>query len=75
MWDSFPTQITNFRAYLNYNDDNNAIENTTLQICKVINETFEKRPLGTTQNATNFLNALNYMDMKTLGIKYMTINI
>ena len=40
-----------------------------LQRCKVVNETLDKRPLETTQNATNFMNTLTQIDMQNLGIK------
>ena len=43
-----------------------------LQKFKVVNETLDKKPLETTENVVNFLNTMNYVDKKDIGIKYRT---
>ena len=56
IWDALTIEITKFRSYLNFVNDKNAIVDLALQICKLVNENLDKKPLETTQNAVIFKN-------------------
>ena len=58
IWDTLSVEITKFRHYLNFIDDQSTLVNLPNQILKLVNETMERKPLGTAQNALNFLNSL-----------------
>ena len=62
-------EITKFRHYLNFIDDESALVNLATQISKLANETMEKKPLNTAHNALNFLNSLTYQNLQDIGIK------
>ena len=62
-------EVTKFRHYLNFIDDQSALVNLATQKLKLANETMEKNPLNTTQNALNFLNSLTYQKLHEIGIK------
>ena len=61
--------VTKFRHYLNFIDDQSALVNLANQRLKMVNETMERKPLITTQNALNFLNSLTYQKLQDIGIK------
>ena len=63
-------EITKFRHYLNFIDDESALVNLAAQRLKLANETMEKKSLNTTHNAVNFLNSLTYQNLQDIGIKY-----
>ena len=56
IWDTLSVEITKFRHYFNFIDDQSILINIAIQILKLVNETMERKPLGTAQNALNFLN-------------------
>ena len=62
-------EIINFIRYLNYVNDKSLIVDMAFQICKVVNENIDKKPLDTTHNAINFLNTLTYEGMQEMGIR------
>ena len=62
-------EITKFRHYLNFIDDESALVNLDTQRLNLANETMENRPLNTSQNALNFLNYLTYQNLQDIGIK------
>ena len=62
-------EITKFRHYLNFNDDQSTLVNLANQRLKLVNETMERKPLSTTQNALNFLNSLTYKKLQDIGVK------
>ena len=62
-------EITKFRHYLNFIDDESALVNLATQRLKLANETMEKKPLNTAHNALNFLNSLTYQKLQDIGIK------
>ena len=43
--------------------------NLANQKLKLVNETTERKPLGTAQNALNFLNSLTYQKLQDIGVK------
>ena len=63
IWDTLSMEVTKFRHYLNFIDDQSALVNLATQRLKLANETMEKKPLNTTQNALNFLNSLTYQKL------------
>ena len=63
IWDTLSVEITNFRHYLNFINDENALVNLVTQRLKLANETMEKKPLDTTHNALNFLNSITYQKL------------
>ena len=63
IWDTLSVEITKFRHYLNFIDDESGLVNLTTQILKLANETMEKKPLNTAHNAVNFLNSLTYQNL------------
>ena len=69
IWDTLFVEITKFRHYFNFIDDQSALVNLATQRLKLENKTMEKKPLNTTQNALNFLNALTYQKLQDIGIK------
>ena len=69
IWDILSMEITKFRHYLNFIDDESALVNLASQILKLENETMEKKPLNTAHNAMNFLNSLTYQNLQDIGIK------
>ena len=69
IWDTLSVEITKFRHYLNFIDDQTALDNLATQRLKLENKTMEKKPLNTTQNALNFLNALTYQKLQDIRIK------
>ena len=69
IWDILTIEITNFRSYLNFVNDKNAIVDLALQRCKLVNENLDKKPLETTQNAVKFLKTLKYEDMQEMAIR------
>ena len=62
-------EITKFIHYLNFIDDQSTLVNLANQRLKLVNETMERKPLGTAQNALNFLNSLTYQKLQDIGIK------
>ena len=60
IWDTLSIEITKFRNYLNFIDDQNILINLAHQRLKLVNKHIGKRPLTTAQNALNFLNSLTY---------------
>ena len=62
-------EITKFRHYLNFIDDESALVNLATQRLKLANETMEKKPLNIAHNALNFLNSLTYQNLQDIGIK------
>ena len=58
IWDTLSVEITKFRHYLNFIDDQSALVNLATQRLKLENETTKKKPLNTAHNALNFLNYL-----------------
>ena len=62
-------EITKFRHYSNFIDDESALVNLAAQRLKLANETMEKKPLNTTHNVVNFLNSLKYQNLQDIGIK------
>ena len=69
IWDTLSVEITKFRHYLNFIDDESALVNLATQRLKLANETMEKKPLNTAHNALNFLNSLTYQNLQDIGIK------
>ena len=69
IWDTLFVEITKFRHYLNFIDDQSALVNLATQRLKLANETMEKKPLNTAQNALNFLYFLTYQKLQDIGIK------
>ena len=69
IWDTLSVEITKFRHYLNFIDDQSALVNLATQRLKLANETMEKKPLNTAQNDLNFLNSLTYQKLQDIGIK------
>ena len=69
IWDTLSIEITKFRHYLNFIDDQNILINLAHQRLKLVNEHMGKRPLTTAQNALNFLNSLTYQKLHDMGIK------
>ena len=63
IWDTVSMEITKFRHYLNFIDDQSALVNLATQRQKLANETMEKKPLNIAQNALNFLNSLTYQNL------------
>ena len=63
IWDTLSVEITKFRNYLNFIDDESALVNLATQRLKSTNETMEKQPLNTAHNAVNFLNSLTYQNL------------
>ena len=63
IWDTLPVEITKFRHYLNFIDDESTLVNLSTQRLKLANETMEKKPLNTAHNAVNFLNYLTYQNL------------
>ena len=57
-------EITKFRHYLNFIDDESALVNLATQRLRLANETMEKKPLNTAHNALNFLNSLTYQKLQ-----------
>ena len=70
IWDTLSVEITKFRHYLNFIDDESALVNLAAQRLKLANETMEKKPLNTAHNAMNLLNYLTYQNLQDIGIKY-----
>ena len=60
IWDALSVEVTKFKPYLNYVNDKILIVDMAIQRCKVVNETMDKNPSDTSQNAIDFLNTLNY---------------
>ena len=60
IWDTLSVEITKFRHYLNFVDDQNILINLSHQRLKLVNEHMERKPLVTAQNTLNFLNSLTY---------------
>ena len=58
IWDTLPIEITKFKHYLNFIDDESSLFNLATQRLRLDNETMEKKPLNTDHNALNFLNYL-----------------
>ena len=69
IWDTLSVEITKFRHYLNFIDDESALVNLAAQRLKLANETMEKKSLNTAHNAVNFLNSLTYQNLYDIGIK------
>ena len=70
IWDTLSIEITKFRHHLNFIDDQNInLVNLSKQRLKLVNETMERKPLATVQNALNFLNSLTYQKLHDIGIK------
>ena len=55
IWDTLFVEITKFRHYLNFIDDEIALVNLATQRLTLANETMGKKPLNTAHNALNFL--------------------
>ena len=69
IWDTSSVEITNFRQYLNFIDDQSILINLANQRMELVNETMERKPLGTAQNALNFLNSLTYQKLHDILVK------
>ena len=69
IWDTLSVEITKFRHYLNFIDDESALVNLDFQRLKLANETMEKKLLNTAHNAMNFLNSPTYQNLQVIGIK------
>ena len=69
IWDTLSIEVTKFRNYLNFINDQSALVNLANQRLKLANETMEKKPLNTAQNALNLLNSLTYKKLQDIGIK------
>ena len=69
IWDTLSIEITKFRHYLNFIDDESALVNLVAQRLKLANETMEKKSPNTAHNAVNFLNSLTYQNLQDIGIK------
>ena len=69
IWDTLSVEITKFRHYLNFIDDESALVNLATQRLRLANETMERKPLNTAHNALNFLNSLTYQNLQAIGIK------
>ena len=69
IWDTLSVEITKFRHYLNFIDDQSTLVNLSNQRLKLVNETMERKPFSTAQNALNFLNSLTYQKLQDIGIK------
>ena len=69
IWDTLSVEVTKFRHYLNFIDDQSVLVNLATQRLKLANETMEKKPLNTAQNALNFFNYLTYQKLQEIGIK------
>ena len=69
LWDTLSMEITKFRHYLNFIDDEIALVNLATQILKLANEIMEKEPLNTTHNTLNFLKPLTYQNLQDMGIR------
>ena len=63
IWDTLSVEITKFKHYLNFIDDESALVNLAAQRLKLADETMEKKYLNTTHNAVNFLNSLTYHNL------------
>ena len=63
IWDTLSVEVTKFRHYLNFNDDQSALVNLATQTLKLANDNMEKNPLNIAQNALNFLNSLTYQKL------------
>ena len=68
IWDTLSVEVTKIRHYLNFIDDQSALVNLATQRLKLANETMEKKPLNTAQNALNFLNFLTYQSCRRYGL-------
>ena len=66
IWDTLSVEITKFRHYLNFIDDQSILINLANQRLKLVNETMERKPLATAQNA---LNLLTYQKLHDIGVK------
>ena len=66
IWDTLSIEITKFRHYLNFIDDQSILINLANQRLKLVNETMERKPLATAQNA---LNLLTYQKLHDIGVK------
>ena len=62
-------EITKFKHYLNFIDDQSILVNLANQRLKLVNETMERKPLGIAQNELNFLNSLTYQKLQDIGVK------
>ena len=69
IWDTLSIEITKFRHYLNFIDDQSILINLAHQKLKLVNENMERKPLATAQNALNFLNSLTYQKLHDIGVK------
>ena len=69
IWDTLSVEITKFRHYLNFIDDQSILVTLAHQRLKLVNENMERRPLATAQNTLNFLNSLTYHKLHDMGIK------
>ena len=69
IWDTLSMEITKFRNYLNFIDDEIALVNLATQRLKLANEIMEKKPLNIAHNALNFLNFLTYQNLQDIRIK------
>ena len=69
IWDTLSVEITKFRHYLNFIDNESALVNLATQRLKLANETMETKPLNTAHNALNFLNSLTYHNLQDIKIK------
>ena len=54
---------------MNFIDDQSILINLANQRLKLVNETMERKPLGTAQNALNFLNSLTCQKLHDIGVK------
>ena len=70
IWDTLSVEVTKFRHYLNFIDDQSALVNLANHKLKLANETMERKPLNIAQNALNLLNSLTYQKLQDIGIKY-----
>ena len=69
VWDTLSIEITNFRHYLNFIDDQSTLVSVANQRLKLVSETMQRKPLGIAQNALNFLNSLTYQKLQDIGVK------
>ena len=69
IWDTLSVEVTKFRHYLNFVDDQCILINLANQRLKLVNETMDRNPLTIAQNALNFLNSLTYQKLHDMGIK------
>jgi hypothetical protein len=72
VWDSIVVKVSKFRVYLNFINDKDNMDITTISRCIVVNETSTKKPSEWAQNSINLLNSIPTAELQTIRVKYRT---